>query len=591
MATSTEPSALRVVVPLLPNADMPAALRLAAGLAGSEGHVVLLAVVPILHGHDLPAATATARQARRQLRALARTLPDTVTHEEMVRAAETVAAGIGQVAGEAAGLLVMPLPSRPADTGGIATVFEQGPYRELVDAPVADTVFARPGDSTVLRSVLVTARGGPHAELALDVAQRVARSQGASVTVMHVDVPNASAADRQQEQHLFQALVARSGEAPRLRTSSVPAESAENAILAETDRHSLVVLGARVSEAGRGSTIGAVPAAALERSRAAILVVKPRQPVNPSIFHPRRPPTAELLDAWFIEHTLHCRDYANVDDLVAQKRRKGLTVGVALLAGASSDTLASHARVLKEELGSAVPLVDAAVLFTGPDDEMTAAATATGLPWHVVSEGGDRGRLMRASLQVLATDIVVWIDADIRNAHAKLVYGLAGPLIANDHTQYVKGFYGSPADGGDAELQHLVGEFAARPLLNLFFAELSGVIDPLACEHAIRRELGLRLPLFSGNAAQIGLLIDVSEAEGLEAISQVTLEERIARPLELRDATRRAFSAVQIISTRLGLASPGTLGERAGPSIKLIRQAEGRFEIDVVDAHETELLP
>ncbi len=585
MPTSPPLPPLRVILPVLPDGDTAAHVQLAADLAGPAGRVVLLAVVPVLHGEDLPAATVAARAARRQLRALARLVPEDTLHEETIRAAESLTRGIQLAAGEETEhcVLIVPLPA-----GAMADLLTRAPYAELLSTPPCDTVFSRPGSGQALRSVLVSARGGPHAELALDVAQRLGRARGASVTVMHVDVPFASAAERQQEQRLFQSLVARSADNPRLRTSSVPADSASEAVQEESLRHDLVVLGARVS-GGKTAGLGDVPRAVLEHSTAAVLIVKPRTPVNPVIFKPRPLPVDKIVNDWFIEHTTHCRDYSNLAELIAEKQRRHLTVGVALIAGPEHDALPAHARVLVEELGGEPPLVDDVVVMSGPDAGLIATTAALGLRTCVIdgADADSAGRLMRASLRALQTDIVLWISADIRNVHAKLIYGLAGPLIMNGDVHYVQGFYGLPADAPDADLQNVVGEFTARPLLNLFFAELSGLIDPLTTEHAILRSTGLNLPLFSGSAAQIGLLIDVYERLGSGAISQVALEERIARPLAMLEATRRAFSATQIVAHRLGL----TTRDRTSLTIKLIHQTEAHFEIDLIDAREIELLP
>src|SRR5205085_8570726 len=72
-----------------------------------------------------------------------------------------------------------------------------------------------------------------------DLGNRLARAVGATVTVMHVDVPGGSLVERQREQHLFQTLVAGAADAPRMRTASVASDSVEEAVLAETaDRKS-----------------------------------------------------------------------------------------------------------------------------------------------------------------------------------------------------------------------------------------------------------------------------------------------------------------------------------------------------------------
>ncbi|HLZ73133.1 MAG TPA: hypothetical protein VKV26_24785 [Dehalococcoidia bacterium] len=587
MSALVRPSAPRVVVPVLPDADSAGVLPLACDLAGTAGSVVLLAVVPVPRGHDLAGPTTAARSARRQLRALAREQLGAVANETVVRAADSLLAGIHEAAGGDNDVLIIALPPHADE---IRAVLAEEPYRGLVAAPLCDTIFARPGTAGEPRHVLVSARGGPHAEAALDVALRVARTHGAAVTVMHVDVPGGEPALRQQEQRLFQSLVARSADAPRLRTFSVAAASAEEAVLSEAARHDLLVLGARVGSSRRESDLGALPLAALARSDATVLVVKSRRPVHPALFRPRRFPVEEVVNAWFVENTSHCREYANLAELVAQKQARGLTLGVALLAGESSDTLPAHARVLHDEL-STVKLVDEAAFFAGESPELLEAAQATGLQAVGVrgAAPGQRGRLIHASLECMKSDIIVWIDADIRNPHAKLVYGPAGPLLANERLNYVKGFFGTPADGAETDLEALVGELAVRPLLNLFFAELSGVIDPLGVEQAVRRSAARQLPVFSGDAAPLGLLIDMLDRYGLKAIAQVALEERIARPLGLAEANRRSFSAAQVLTSRLGLSGEAAVHERATPTIKIIHQTDERFEVTSLDARESEL--
>lgn len=586
MAIVTGPAPLRIVLPVLPGTDPAGALPLAIALAGSQGRLVLLAVVEAPPGRDLATATRAARSARRQLRAYARLLPEGTAYELVLRAADSIVSGVVQVASEAEGLLLVPLPVEGAERS-----LGEDPFRRLLTSPPADTAFVRPGKGGPIRSLLVSARGGPHAELALAVAQRISRAEGAAITVMHVDVPRTTAIERQQEQQLFQSLVAGSADAPRLRTSSVPADSPEEAVIDETRRHDVVVLGARVPGSPGEAALGDVPRAVLAHSAATVIVVKPRRPVDPLIFRPRPPQVDQVVNAWFVESTSHCRDYANLEELVAEKRRRGLTLGVALLAGAGIDTLPAHARVLLDELSRDVPLLDEVTLFCPEDAQILDAAGAAGLRAVAVREvrRGDRGRLLHRALQTLHTDLVVWLDADTRNAHAKLVYGLAGPLILDDRFQYVKGFHGLPPEAPDADLQNLVGEFSARPLINLFFAELSGLIDPLCTEHAIRRPAGLTLPTFSGGAAELGLLIDVYARFGLAAIGQVALDERIARPLSMTEASRRAFSATQILAQRLGLTQSRQTRDRASPTMKLIRQDGERFSIELLDASETEL--
>ena len=107
--------------------------------------------------------------------------------------------------------------------------------------------------------------------------------------------------------------------------------------------------------------------------------------------------------------------------------------------------------------------------------------------------------------------------------------GIVGPLLADGSIEFVKGFYHRPlvgtagveTDGGGR-----VTELAARPLLNLFFPELAGFVQPLAGEYAGRRRTLERIPFVSGYGVEIGMLIDLVDLVGLDALAQVDLGER-----------------------------------------------------------------
>ena len=114
---------------------------------------------------------------------------------------------------------------------------------------------------------------------------------------------------------------------------------------------------------------------------------------------------------------------------------------------------------------------------------------------------------------MLDGDIVAWIDTDIRNIQPRFVYGLLGPLLREPRIQYVKGFYQRPIRQGDtlfAEGGGRVTELMARPLINLFFPELSGIIQPLAGRVRRAPRAARAVPFFTGYGVEIGLLIDIA---------------------------------------------------------------------------------
>jgi glucosyl-3-phosphoglycerate synthase len=88
-------------------------------------------------------------------------------------------------------------------------------------------------------------------------------------------------------------------------------------------------------------------------------------------------------------------------------------------------------------------------------------------------------------------------------------------------------------------------------LLNLFYPELSGIIQPLSGEYGGRRKVLEKLPFFSGYGVEIGLLIDMLEKFGLHSIGQVDLQERIHHNQPLDALSKMSFAIIQAVIRKL----------------------------------------
>ncbi|NJM41430.1 MAG: glucosyl-3-phosphoglycerate synthase, partial [Anaerolineae bacterium] len=198
------------------------------------------------------------------------------------------------------------------------------------------------------------------------------------------------------------------------------------------------------------------------------------------------------------------------------------------------------------------------------------------------------------SLHVLKGDVIVWVDTDIANIHPRFVYGLVGPLLKAPNVQYVKGYYQRPIQMGD-KLQAFGGgrvtELVARPLLNLFYPELSGVIQPLSGEYAGRRTALEQVPFFSGYGVETGLLIDLLEKFGLDAIAQTDLEVRIHRNQELSSLSRMAFAIMQVFIARMEGRYDVQLLDKANRTMKMIVQEPERLALQLSDIADLERPP
>jgi len=143
-----------------------------------------------------------------------------------------------------------------------------------------------------------------------------------------------------------------------------------------------------------------------------------------------------------------------------------------------------------------------------------------------------KGDAMWAGLAVASGDVVAFVDGDVHPFFPHFVTGLIGPLLTDPAVSFVKGFYHRPlASGGYSEPDGggRVTELLARPLLNLFWPDLAGFVQPLAGEAAGRREILDRVPFVSGYGVEIAMLVDLLDLAGLDALAQVDLGERAHR--------------------------------------------------------------
>ena len=174
------------------------------------------------------------------------------------------------------------------------------------------------------------------------------------------------------------------------------------------------------------------------------------------------------------------------------------------------------------------------------------------------------------------------------------MYGLLGPLLFRPDIAFTKAFYRRPLDVG-GQLQATGGgrvtELAARPILNMFFPELSGMIQPLSGEQAGRRSVLERLPFFSGYAVETGLLIDVLRDSGLKSIAQVDMKQRIHRNQSLLALTKMSFEILQVAMRRLGDARGVNLLDDANLTMKLISPSAEGFHLEVQDVSIVERPP
>jgi nucleotide-binding universal stress UspA family protein len=461
--------------------------------------------------------------------------------------------------------------------------------------------------------ILLPARGGPQAELALDLSQDLVEALGAQVTVLHVVQGDMPEMERASEEGPFNELLER---IRRIRPSiEMPGriyaagDDSVASINRAAEKYDLLIMGAGGVAA---ADMGRFTQRVAKKSKPALIALKTRVPVGPAIRaarkrarpHAMAPEALSLIvDKWFAENNFHADEFSDLARLVEIKKQRGVSISVGLPALNEEATIGGVIRVLREALMERVPLVDEIVVIDSRSTDRTREiAEEMGVPVYihqeVLPEAGEpldgKGEALWKSLHVLKGDIIAWVDTDVANMHPQFVYGLIGPLLREPRIGYVKGYYHRPIKMGE-RMQHEGGgrvtELLVRPLLNLFFPLLSGMVQPLAGEYAGRREVLEQLPFFSGYGVETGLLIDLLERYGLYAIGQVNLEKRIHRNRSLADLSLTAFAIVQVILTRLEDRAAISLLEEVNRSMKLIRIEKDHLSLEMRRVRDVERPP
>lgn len=633
----------RILIPVANPATAEELIRIGAALLDPrDGELTALGIVEVPEEMPLSEGATKARQARRLLQKVLDYAPEGTHVRPVVRIGRRAAEGIVEAAVELEADLVIfgwggRSGGRSAGHGraGIAKAGAAGgdaptptPTASVFSPTIDAVVRESPCDIAVVkerpmaqvRRILVPVRGGPHAELALDFADALARRHGARVTVLHVVPPGLTPAVRAQAEHALATFLKQHarGHADGLMRE---APNVRNAILREAEKSDLVIMGASAAPEGsvaENFLFGILPETIAARARPPVIVVKSRERINTATFEELAARAESLaaaeraaeesravparVERWFGESNFHHAEFRDLRRLVALKEKQGVTVSLVLPTLNEAATVGPIVRRARMLLMEAVPLVDELLVIDSASDDQTceiAAREGARVVQHadVLTRYGSyrgKGEALWKSLYESSGDIVVWCDTDVRNWHPRMAYGTLGPLLVEPRIQYVKGYYQRPIveggvlrEGGGGRVTELV----ARPLINLFYPDLSGFIQPLAGEYAGRRSLLETIPFFTGYAVEIGHLIDIAERAGLEALGQVDLERRIHRNQELEGLSRMSFVIMQAVMKRLEERRRARLFAEMGSTMKLPRSGADRLGLEIIELADRERPP
>jgi len=585
----------RVLVPVVDGFN-PAPALTAANLIAAEEDLVIVGLVPVAITESLSVGATRAQELRKSLRGFAKAArrKPRVTHYPWRELKDIINE-------EEPDLLVLEWPSA-------AHSFEV-PVEEILKAPPCDICLFRQPITATPESVLVSIRGGPFSELALRIGLEMSSSTGARLSSLHMrpSHPEASSRpkrDTRKQDAAFRGIGTVLANLPEIKQHHLKTKDPAETILRFAEKAQLVILGASAQYSGGDIPFGETAGKVLQECKCGVMIVKTKRPMQDDIELEvsGQKAISVLVDKWFAENTFHADEFQELDRLVELKQRQKLSISVAMPALNEAKTVGRVIRVIKENLMDNTGLVDEVVLIdSGSTDQTREIAARLGVPVHIHQEilphygvRHGKGEALWKSLYVTKGDILLWIDTDIVNINPRFVYGLIGPLLIQPELQFVKGFYRRPMRVGNrtqAGGGGRVTELTARPLLNLFFPELSGVVQPLSGEYGGRRTALETLPFFSGYGVETGLLIDFFEKYGLSAIGQVDLLERIHHNQPLEALSLMSFAIIQVVISKLEKRYGREILEDVNKTMKLIRYSDEHFFLDVEEISEQERPP
>jgi len=296
---------------------------------------------------------------------------------------------------------------------------------------------------------------------------------------------------------------------------------------------------------------------------------------------------------WIKERTFHHSQFADLGELVELKNRQGLTISLCLPTLNEAKTIGREIKIIKRQLMKQHHLVDEiCVVDSGSTDQTRHIARKAGavvfLAEQSLPELGSyrgKGENLWKSLYLTKGDIIVWVDADIRNFHPRFIYGLIGPLLHNPGIEYVKAFYRRPLKVGRRIIPGggRVTELMVRPFLNLLFPDLAMLAQPLSGEYAGRRSLLEQVPFFTGYGVEIGLLIDIEQRFGIQFIAQVDMDVRIHRNQAIESLRKMSYVILSILLHRSEQLGKIALLEGMGHQLHLIRRGDEGYVYDAED--------
>ena len=259
------------------------------------------------------------------------------------------------------------------------------------------------------------------------------------------------------------------------------------------------------------------------------------------------------------------------------------TLAVVIPARNEEGTIAQVVSAIAAELGE---LVDELVVMDSLSSDSTAEVAANaGARVHSVADvrpdlgvHSGKGEALWKSQFVTSADVVAFIDADLTEWGTHFILGVVGPLLAHPRVALCRGFYDRVLDiDGDVTIEGgRVTELVARPWFTLFRPELGAIVQPLAGEWAIRRNVFEQLRVPIGYGVEFSTLLDVYDEWGIDSIAQVDLGRRAHRHQNIHDLSVMAVEILATAERRRARTAGPTVTDAFSADVQLARLSEHR---------------
>ncbi|MEJ2154843.1 MAG: glucosyl-3-phosphoglycerate synthase [Desulfobacteraceae bacterium] len=266
---------------------------------------------------------------------------------------------------------------------------------------------------------------------------------------------------------------------------------------------------------------------------------------------------------WMENNTFHYAQFSDLKTLVRVKEQRALKISLCLPTLNEAKTIAKEIVIFKSELMSRYPLIDEIVVIdSGSTDKTREIAEEFGADVYLASEilphlepYMGKGENLWKALYITSGDIIVYLDADIKNIHHRFAYGLIGPLLLNSGIKFSKAFYDRPIATVGHKIRPTGGgrvtELVIRPLFSLFFPDLTQFLQPLSGEYAGYRDIFEKISFPIGYGIETSMILDIYQNWGLDVMAQVDLEKRVHRNQDTKSLGKMSFAILKTFINRI----------------------------------------